>query len=87
MEVKKQKMLKINMRLLSEVIQKNNNYYMIEKTEDESRDVFLSRVDYIIKRSEKSPHIDIEDIINLSYIWKNVTFNGMTYSLSITKKL
>ena len=78
---------KTNIKMSYEVIQKNNNCYVIEKTEDESRDVFLDRVEYIIKKSEKYPHIDIEDIVNLSYIWKNITFGGMTYSLSITKKL
>jgi len=65
---------------------KNNKIYIIEKKDDESNEIFLKRVDYIIEKKEIS-NDKLENIINLSYIWRNITIYKMEYSSSVIKKI
>ena len=65
---------------------KNNKIYIIEKKDDESNEIFLKRVDYIIEKKEIS-NDKLENIINLSYIWRNITIYKMEYSSSVVKKI
>ena len=70
---------------LQETIQRGNKFYLIKQTDDESREVYLSRVNYIIEKLSSDESID--DIIGLSYVWRNVTFHKMTYPSAVMKKL
>ena len=65
---------------------KNNKIYIIEKKDDESNEIFLKRVDYIIEKKEIT-NDKLENIINLSYIWRNITIYKMEYSSSVVKKI
>lgn len=80
-----------NMNFLNnpeEIFQKGNKIYIINKTIDESREIYLARVDYIInKLNDINNKLPIDKIINISYIWRNVNFFGMTYSSAIMKML
>jgi hypothetical protein len=73
-------------QILQETIQKGNKFYVIEQTPDESREVYLDRVNYVINKLEESD-IDknIEQIIALSLIWRNIKFYKMTYPSTIMR--
>jgi hypothetical protein len=74
-----------------ETFQVGNKFYLIKQTHDESREVYLERSNYIIKRlrDRKSDleENDYIEAINLSYIWRNIKFYGMTYPSLIIKNL
>lgn len=86
---------------IAEITQKNDTFYSVEQTDDESREVYLNRVNYITERYEKNSmscltkdNTCIKDsrtylikIIQISYIWKNVHYYGMSYPNSILKIL
>jgi hypothetical protein len=46
---------------------------------DESREIYLRRIDYIIHKRETTD-IPINRIINMSYVWKNITVDKMVFS-------
>lgn len=68
-----------------ECIKVNNVIYTINQDVNESREVYLERVYYIISEINKISNIDnidninIDNIIRNSYIWRNIKFFGMTY--------
>ena len=72
---------------LQEIIQRGNIFYLIGRTEDESREVYLQRVDYIINKMTDDPSKNIEDVKRLSYIWRNVHFHKAGYPASIMRQL
>ena len=72
---------------LVEVIQRDNKFYIISKSNDESREVYLDRTNYIIKKIDSVNNVDYNDIIRKSFIWRNINYYGMSYPSSITKKL
>jgi hypothetical protein len=72
---------------LNNTIQKKNKYYNIEKGDDESRDIYLMRSNYIINKIENGSKKNINELIKLSYIWRNVKFYKMVYSESLIKLL
>ena len=76
---------------ISEVFDLDGNLIKIQKTDDESREVYLTRVDYILKNykpnSGDSKRSDFEYVKRISLIWRNITIFNMTYPLSITKKI
>jgi hypothetical protein len=62
----------------------NNKTYIIEKKDDESDEIYSKRVEYIISKKENQ---NIDNIINLSYVWRNYMFYSMIYPVSLIKKL
>lgn len=70
-----------------EVFQRNNRLYVIKKTNDESRELYLNRVNYIINKLETNGSKNYDEIVKLSYIWRNYTYKGMIYPSSIIKSL
>jgi len=62
----------------------NNKTYIIEKKDDESNEIYSKRVEYIISKKENQ---NIDNIINLSYVWRNYMFYSMIYPVSLIKKL
>jgi hypothetical protein len=62
----------------------NNKTYIIEKKDDESNEIYSKRVEYIISKKENQ---NIDNIINLSYVWRNYMFYSMIYPASLIKKL
>lgn len=76
---------------LRETIQRGNKFYVIEQTSDESREVYLDRVHYIINKLE-AMNIDtdindqmIQNTILSSLIWRNIHFYKMTYPSTVMK--
>jgi hypothetical protein len=71
-----------------EVICIGNKIYKINKTIDESENVYKNRCWMIIRHIEKNKLSVIPDeIITLSLVWRNITYKGMTYSSKIIKKV
>ena len=64
---------------MTEVVIKNNKLYIIPMMIDESREIYLRRIDYIIHNRETTD-IPINRIINMSYVWKNITVDKMVFS-------
>jgi len=64
---------------MTEVVIKNNKLYIIPMMIDESREIYLRRIDYIIHKRETTD-IPINRIINMSYVWKNITVDRMVFS-------
>jgi hypothetical protein len=64
---------------MTEVVIKNNKLYIIPMMIDESREIYLRRIDYIIHKRETTD-IPINRIINMSYVWKNITVDKMVFS-------
>lgn len=64
---------------MTEVVIKNNKLYIIPMMIDESREIYLRRIDYIIHKRETTD-IPINRIINMSYVWKNITVDKMLFS-------
>lgn len=73
--------------LEQEVFQRANKLYIIKKTNGESRELYLHRVNYIIKKLETSNQKSYDDIIKLSFIWRNYKYRNMIYPSSIIKSL
>jgi hypothetical protein len=76
---------------ISEVFDFNGNYIKIQKTDDESREVYLMRVEYILNNYDPNSKVisrsNIENLVRLSLIWRNSTIYGMIYPTSVTKKI
>ena len=72
---------------INEVIQRGNKLYIIKKTVDESREVYLNRANYIIDKFNSDPESSFDDIITKSYIWRNINYNNMTYSSIVRKHI
>lgn len=73
-----------------EVIQIGDMIYTIKQTNDESRDLYLLRVNYIIECLNNMNHdekIDWDILIRNSYIWRNIKHKGMTYPSTFTKNI
>jgi hypothetical protein len=70
-----------------ESIQRGDVFYTIQQTEDESREVYLDRVNYIIEVLNDNTSITINDAIRNSYIWRNITQYGMSYPSTILRTL
>lgn len=70
---------------------KNDFIISIKQTDDESREVYLMRVEYIIKHfdpnSQDQFKSDLDHVIKMSYIWRNMTIFNMIYPLSVTKQI
>ncbi len=71
----------------SEIIQRNNKFYVIQKDTDESREIYLNRVNYLIRLLENSKDISYDEAQRRSYIWRNMNYYGMSYPSALTKKL
>lgn len=70
-----------------EVFQRGEKIYVIKRTNNESRYLYLNRVNYIIKKVDSNKTKSYDDIIKLSYIWRNYKYKGMIYPPSIIKSL
>lgn len=72
---------------LHESIQRGDIFYTITQTDDESREVYIDRVNYIIDMLNKDFTINIDQVIKLSYIWRNITHYGMSYPSTLLRTL
>lgn len=73
---------------MQEVITRGNKIYSIPRTDDESRETYLKRVEYIIEKlNDISTNMSIEKVIQMSYIWRNSEIYGMVYPTSINNKI
>lgn len=77
---------------LQESIQRGDVFYTITQTEDESREVYLARISYIIDVLTNNTSIDINDVIidksiGASYIWRNIKYYGMSYPNTLLRTL
>lgn len=70
-----------------EIFQRGHKLYVIKKSNDESRELYLNRANYIIKKIEIDKNKSYDEIIKLSYIWRNYTYRKMSYPRSIIKSL
>jgi len=70
-----------------EVFQRGTKFYIVEKKNNESRELYLNRVNYIIRKIESGSTKTYDDIVKLSYIWRNYKYRGMVYPNSIIKSL
>ena len=75
----------MSLKIPQETIQKGNKFYIIKQTEDESREIYLYRVQYIINMLEKN--VPIEKLVLMSLLWRNVKYCNMTYPIEIMKKI
>lgn len=64
----------------------NGTIYTVDKEATESNDIFMKRLWYIAKKNPQT-QIDLEKVINLSFIWRNITFYKNTYDSNITKEI
>ena len=80
-------MIRTSKNINQEVFQRENKIYIIKKSDDESRELYLNRVNYIIKKISTNKNKSYDEIIKLSYIWRNYTYRGMIYPSSIIKSL
>lgn len=71
---------------MKEIFIRKNKIYEINQTDNESREIFLERVKYIIEYLEKSD-LTFHVIELKSYIWRNVKFFNMKYPPSIMKNI
>lgn len=60
--------------------------YTIYREDGESYDAFYKRAWYIANKSPQKQS-EFENIEKLSYIWRNVTINNLTYDSNIMKLL
>ena len=72
---------------INEVIQRGSILYIIKKTVDESREVYLNRVNYIIDKFNNNPEVSFDDIVTKSYIWRNINYSNMTYTSFVRKDI
>jgi len=72
---------------LRESIQRGDMFYTITQTDDESREVYLDRINYIIEMLNKDSNINIDNAIRSSYIWRNITYYGMSYPNTLLRTL
>jgi len=70
-----------------EVFQRGPIIYVIKKTPNESRELYLNRVNYIIRKIESNKNKSYDEIVKLSYIWRNYKYRDMIYPKSIIKSL
>ncbi len=67
---------------------KNGHILIINKDFDESYEVYLERAWLIINTYTKENNkYAINDLINLSRVWRNVKYLGCSYSDKVTSKL
>ncbi len=78
---------KVITQIPQETIQRGNKFYIIKKTDDESRELYLSRVNYIIEKITSYPEMSFDNIERLSFIWRNMNFNKIKYPSSVLKQL
>lgn len=71
---------------MTEIVIKNNKIYIFPMMIDESREIYLKRIDYIINKRETTD-IPINRIINMSYVWKNITVDKMVFSKDLDVNL
>ena len=64
----------------------NGFLYTIDKEPTESNDIFMKRFWYIAKKNPKTQS-DLEKYINLSFIWRNVTFYKNVYDDTIMNSI
>lgn len=64
----------------------NGTFYVIKQTDDESKEVYLDRVEFIIRCIEKNTE-DIDKIVRLSYVWRNVKLYNMSYPNSVLRSI
>lgn len=74
-----------NNKQIYEVIQKGSKFYKIEKSPDESYEIYLTRTNYIIERIERNMNFD--EAVRLSLIWRNIKFHNMRYNQTLHKKV
>ena len=60
--------------------------YTIYREDGESYDAFYKRAWYIANKNPQTQS-EFENIEKLSYIWRNVTINNLTYDSNIMKLL
>lgn len=70
-----------------EIFRRDNQIYIIKKTPDESREIYLDRVNYLIKILKKNKNINYDEALKRSYIWRNIKYFKMNYPYTIIKKL
>jgi len=58
----------------------------IQKKDDESNEIYLQRIEYISNKIKNSK-LSLDEIINLSYVWRNHVFYHMIYPKALIKKL
>ena len=68
-----------------EAIEIDNNVYLINKTDEESREVFLKRCYYIIRKMNEGVSYDLA--VQRSYVWRNMEVYKMKYPSSVTKHI
>jgi hypothetical protein len=75
----------MSLKILQETIQKGNKFYIVKQTEDESREIYLCRIQFIINMLEKNHHM--KNIVLMSLLWRNIKYFNMTYPFEIMKKI
>jgi hypothetical protein len=83
----KNKKRKYHYKTHQESIHRGDTFYIIKQTDDESREVFLDRANYIINILDNDSQLDIDRAIQFSYIWRNYTLYGMTYPSTLLKTI
>lgn len=74
-------------KTFQETIQRGDSFYMIEQTDDESRETYLDRVNYIINILENDVGLTIEKATLLSYVWRNIVLYKMSYPSTLLRTL
>lgn len=69
-----------------EVFRRSNQIYIIKKTPDESREIYLDRTNYLIKILNNK-NINYDEALKRSYIWRNIKYFKMSYPHTLIKKL
>ena len=81
----------INYTDYCEIIQRGDVFYSIAQTDNESREIYLNRVNYIVgildDTNNVDADIDINEVIKSSYIWRNITYYGMSYPSTLLRTL
>jgi len=62
-----------------ESIQRGGIFYTIPRVDNESREIYLDRVNHVIEILSNDDSIDIRDAIRSSYIWRNIKYYGVSY--------
>jgi hypothetical protein len=65
---------------LHHAIKIKSKIYTFYKTNDESREIYLNRIQYIRNELIKNNKANIDDLIKKSLIDRNIKFFGMVYN-------
>ena len=69
----------------NECVSRDGTLYIVPKDDNESREVYLDRVNYITNKIKDCPKLETEELIRRSRIWRNINKYNMKFPSSINR--